>query len=108
MERERGMGCLTRGIVDALRYGKLVPSAEGPYGLVARGDGDDGEEGGDEVERGADVPLAEDDAQVVRVPGEEHLYTKPPAMLALVPSLSRRMGLVVAGIEGGNSRSFCT
>lgn len=43
-------------------------------GFVAGAEGDDGEEGDEEGKVGGDVPLAEDDAEVVGVPGEEHVH----------------------------------
>lgn len=64
---------LTRERVDALVHGLLVAAGCGAEGLVAGGEGDDEEEGDDEAASRADVPLAEDDAKVVCVPGEEHL-----------------------------------
>jgi len=67
---------------DALGEARLVGAGEGAQGLVAHGEEDDGEEGDDEGGGGADVPLAEDDAEVGRVPGEEHLRVGYQAPLA--------------------------
>ena len=64
---------LTGHGLDALGNGGFVASGDGAQGFVADGDEDDGNEGEDEGSGRADVPLAEDDAQVVRVPVEEHL-----------------------------------
>lgn len=64
---------LTRSQLDSLRYGELVLPAKRSDGFVAGTNGDDGDEGEDEVEGGADVPLAEDDAKVLGAPCEEHL-----------------------------------
>jgi hypothetical protein len=76
-ERERGLGWdnqkLTRKSVDALGEGGLVAARYGAEGFVAHGEEDDGDEGEDKGAGGADVPLAEDNAQVRGIPCEEHL-----------------------------------
>lgn len=64
---------LTRERVDALVHGVLVTAGCGAEGFVACGECDDEEERDDEAAGGADVPLTEDDAEVLSVPGEEHL-----------------------------------
>lgn len=69
----RGRGRLTGCGVHAPVDSSFVAAAGGAEGLVAGGKGDDQEEGDDEGRRGADMPLAEDDAEVGGVPGEEHL-----------------------------------
>lgn len=51
----------------------FVLARESSEGLVAHGEKNDGEERRNETWCGADVPLAKDDAEVVGVPGEEHL-----------------------------------
>lgn len=52
---------------------RFVAASERANRFVAGGDGDHAEQRDDEGEGGADVPPAEDDAQVGCVPGEEHL-----------------------------------
>lgn len=56
-----------------LGEGVFVSAGEGTEGFVADGEEDDGEKGEDEGSGGSNVPLAEDDAEVGGVPGEEHL-----------------------------------
>ncbi len=51
----------------------LVPPRPLAQGLVAGADGHDGQQGEDQRRCAAHVPLAEDDAEVRGVPGEEHL-----------------------------------
>lgn len=51
----------------------FVSSGQRAERLVAHRQKNDGQERKDEAGRGADVPLPEHDAQVVGVPGEEHL-----------------------------------
>lgn len=70
---------LTRKGLDAPRHGGLVLARGGAYGLVAHGQEDDGDEGCEEGRGGSHVPLAEDDAEVGRVPGEEHLFSPIPS-----------------------------
>lgn len=53
---------------------RLVPPRHLPDALVASGQDDDSDEGEDERERARDTPLAEDDAEVLEGPGEEHLH----------------------------------
>lgn len=64
---------LTRSSLLPLVGPGLVAPGGLAQGLVADADGDDGQEGEDERRRAADVPALEDDAQVRRVPREEHL-----------------------------------
>lgn len=64
---------LTRKGIDALVHGLFVAAGGGAEGFVAGGESDDEEEGDDQAAGRADVPLAEDDAEVLGVPGEEHL-----------------------------------
>lgn len=45
--------------------------------LVSGRQRDDGEKGDYETEGRVDVPLAEDDAEVLRIPGEEHVHATP-------------------------------
>lgn len=52
---------------------RLVSSRPLPHELVAGCQGDDAGEGEQQRGGAADAPPAEDDAQVRRVPGEEHL-----------------------------------
>lgn len=65
---------LTRSSISPLVYPGLVPPHALAESFIASYDGDDGEEGGDQAERRPDVPPLEDDAEVLRVPGEEHLH----------------------------------
>lgn len=76
--RRRRRRELTRKGLDASRHGGLVLARGGADGLVAHGQEDDGDEGGEEGRGGPHVPLAEDDAEVGRVPGEEHLFPPNP------------------------------
>src|SRR5690606_21155583 len=55
------------------RQNSLVPPDTLTQGLVAGADSYYGDQRDDQAERGGNVPLAEDDAQVGRIPGEEHL-----------------------------------
>lgn len=65
---------LTRSGFLSLIDPSLVPPGGLAQGLVANADGDNGEEGEDQRRRAADVPALEYDAEVLRVPGKEHLY----------------------------------
>lgn len=67
---------LTRRRLGPLGHGRLVPPDRIAQCLVPGADGHDGHEGDGEAHGGADVPLAEDDAQVVGGPGEEHLIER--------------------------------
>jgi hypothetical protein len=70
----RGKGGRRTGhFLLSLRNPSLVASGHGSYGFISGCQSDDGKEGEDQPGRGADVPPAEDDTQVVGVPGEEHL-----------------------------------
>lgn len=53
----------------------FIPPSRLAQGLVAGADGHDGQQGEDQRCGAAHVPLAEDNAEVGRVPGEEHLFT---------------------------------
>lgn len=64
---------LTRRGVDPSRQRGLVPADALAQGLIAGADGDDGDQRDNKAQVGCDAPLAEDDAQVGRVPCEEHL-----------------------------------
>lgn len=64
---------LTRYSFQPGRQRRLVAARDRAQKFVANADENDGDEGEDERGVGADVPLAEDDAEVRRVPGEEHL-----------------------------------
>jgi hypothetical protein len=63
----------TGNIALARRRPALKAAGLGSEGLVARGQGDDGEEGEEQAWRAPDVPPSEDDAEVGGVPGKEHL-----------------------------------
>ena len=65
---------LTGNLLPRLDSPRLVSARCLAYGFVGGGQGDDGEEGEDEAGGAADVPPSEDDAEVLRGPGEEHLY----------------------------------
>lgn len=73
MGRERWR--LTGYGADALIEGFFVATRKGAEGFVAYGEEDYCDEGEDEGGGRADVPLSEDDAEVLGVPGEEHLET---------------------------------
>ena len=73
VRRHNTENTLTRCCLDALGQHGLVPAGGLAQGLVAGADGHDGGQRDDEAQVGRDVPLAEDDAEVFRVPGEEHL-----------------------------------
>lgn len=68
---------LTRNSLQPGGQRGLVPTRHGAKSLVSDAEEHNGEEGEDEGCGGADVPLAEDDAEVGRVPGEEHLKRRP-------------------------------
>jgi hypothetical protein len=51
----------------------LVAANALTQGLVPGADGDDGDQRDDEAQSGRDAPLAEDNAEIGRVPCEEHL-----------------------------------
>jgi hypothetical protein len=70
----RTEGVLTRRSLDAPGERVFVSSGEGAEAFVANGDKDDGDEREEEGEVGADVPLAKDDTEVLRVPCKEHLH----------------------------------
>lgn len=64
---------LTWTTIHVLGARRFVAPAGFAHQLVASGEHDYADEGEEEGEGGGDVPLSEDDAQVCRVPGEEHL-----------------------------------
>ena len=64
---------LTRNSLHSPVERDLVPPNTGAESLVADANGDDGEERDEQADGAADVPLSEDDAEVLGVPGEEHL-----------------------------------
>lgn len=64
---------LTRRRLGPLGHNGLVPPNGVAQRLVPGADGYDSNQGDDEAHGGGDVPLAEDDAEVVGRPGEEHL-----------------------------------
>lgn len=64
---------LTGNSLDPSAHDNLVAARAGAKGLVAHADEDDGEEAEEQPGGGVDVPFLEDDAEVGRVPGEEHL-----------------------------------
>lgn len=53
----------------------FIPPSRLAQGLVAGADGHNGQQGEDQRCGAAHVPLAEDNAEVGRVPGEKHLFT---------------------------------
>lgn len=65
----------SRSLHDALRVG-FVSSRYLADGFVASGHEDDGEEREDERGHAGDVPGGEDDAEIGRVPGEQHLFER--------------------------------
>lgn len=65
---------LTRDGLDLLCETQLVPTRGGTESFIACTEEDNGHKGDEERSGGADVPLAEDDAEVLRVPCEEHLH----------------------------------
>lgn len=86
-----GKGALTRsgGLLLLIGPG-LVPPRRLPQGLIAGADRHDGQQGEDQRRGTAHVPLGEDDAEVLGVPSEEHLYGWPEAgpinyQLAVLP-----------------------
>jgi hypothetical protein len=74
-------GELTRDGLDLLGEAELVATRCGAEGFVSDSEEDDYDEGDEEGGGGADVPLAEDDAEVLCVPGEEHL-----SLVSLLPA----------------------
>lgn len=68
-----GRGELTGCGADALVEGFFVSAREGTEGFVAGGEENYCDEGEDEGGGRADVPLSEDDAEVLGIPGKEHL-----------------------------------
>ncbi|KAI9640817.1 hypothetical protein NHQ30_010657 [Ciborinia camelliae] len=52
---------------------RFIPTRQVANALVPGRDRDDRQQGNDERDRGSDVPPVEDDAEILRVPGEEHL-----------------------------------
>lgn len=64
---------LTRRRPNPLGDHGLVPPGCLAQGFISGTYADNGEQGHDEAEVGCDVPLAEDDAEVVGRPSEEHL-----------------------------------
>jgi hypothetical protein len=73
--KERGnISRLTGYAVDSLLNGSLVSSASRAESFVSDADEDDRQEGKNEAGSGADMPLAKHNAEVIRVPGKEHLY----------------------------------
>lgn len=73
------------GVKPPVRF-QLVAARGGAQGFVAHAHEDDGEQAEEQAGRGPDVPLLEDDAEVGRVPGEEHLFVgwSPPLSNLLV------------------------
>lgn len=67
------MALLTRYSFQPRRQRRLVTTRYRAQSLVANANQNNGDEGEDERCVGADMPLAEDDAEIGRVPGEEHL-----------------------------------
>ena len=70
---EREGGILTRHVLEHGRLLGFVATGGLAHGFVAGGQGCDGEEGEEEGEGVGDAPGLEDDAEVVVVPGEDHL-----------------------------------
>lgn len=64
---------LTGNLILPLRNPVFVPSSCRSQSLVCGCDGDYSDEGEDKASVTANVPPAEDDAEVFGVPGEEHL-----------------------------------
>lgn len=66
---------LSGGGADAVIERLLIATGDGAKGFVADGEDDDGDEREEERSCRADVPLTEDNAKVVGIPGEEHVHT---------------------------------
>lgn len=76
IKTSRDMTLLTRYSFQSRCQGRLVTTRYRAQKLVANANEDNGDEGEDERRVGADVPLAEDDAEIGRVPSEEHLESR--------------------------------
>lgn len=72
-EEWNGVRRLTGYGIDSSAHDDLVAARAGAEGLVTHADEDDGEEAEEKPGGGVDVPFLKDDAEVGRVPGEEHL-----------------------------------
>ena len=79
-----------KGMINELNQNKLTRRSLHPFvspslilpdtlakGLVPSSQGDDGEKGDDEGEGRVNAPLAEDDAEILSVPGEQHVHATP-------------------------------
>lgn len=86
----------------------LVPPGCLADGLVAGGEQNDADKRDDQRERAADVPAAEDDAEVGCVPGEQHLCWCQPGGLELcnleIGSAAYVHVALVAVIHAGHAR----
>lgn len=68
-----GDGELTGDGANAVIERLLIATGDRSKGFVADGEDDDGDEREEERSCRADVPLTENNAKVVGIPGEEHL-----------------------------------
>ena len=75
-KRKRHRYALTRCSFRPLVHHDLVPPDALAEGFVTDRQSYNSQKGEDEGGIRGDVPLAEDDAEVVGVPGEEHLVTE--------------------------------
>lgn len=100
IQLEHKMGWLTWRSLDTLRRSELVGSAVCTDSFVARTDCDNRDEGEDEIKRGANVPLAENDAKVLGVPSEEHLQESERQKVSPPASIDRSLAGGCPGIEG--------
>lgn len=71
--RKREYRLLTWNGFQSLRQRCLVVARHGAQCLISHADENNCDERQDKRGGGADMPLAEDDAKIFRVPGEEHL-----------------------------------
>jgi hypothetical protein len=93
------MGRLTSKVVAAsppfkhLVRVRFVPPRRLAHCFVAGGQQDDADQGDDERGGAADVPAAEDDAEVGRVPSEQHLRVSAPYHLIVWSSAAPAPGV---------------
>lgn len=74
--RSRGAGLEKKLTGESLDSGielGLERTRRGAQSFIAHADEDDGDEGNEKRRRGANVPLAEDNTEVIGIPCEEHL-----------------------------------
>jgi hypothetical protein len=108
--REGAKTTLTRHRVDPPGQRGLVPPDALAQGLVPGADGHDGDQRDDEAQRGRDAPLAEDDAEVGRVPCEEHIHVAHGAAVAVagVGRVIHHVVMVVGRVVHGGWMSWCS